>query len=145
MQVPEPESEPAPAVETPVVRGRAAESGGMDVSMIRTPEGAPAMTVAGSFERVWPRIGQSLVDLGVKVDGQDRNMGVYYVRYSDPDARKKAGLLKRWFRRAELDRHQVVIASEGDKSLVTILDRNGKLDKSSASRNLLSVLSEHLQ
>ncbi len=141
-----PELEPAPTVETPPARTEEARfEGGLDVSMVRTAEGAPAMAVAASFERVWPRIGRSLTDLGVAVDAQDPNLGIYYVRFPNPEARRRAGLLKRWFKREEIDLHQVVVASEGDESLVTILDRRGRPDKSSASRDLLSQLGERLR
>jgi outer membrane protein assembly factor BamC len=48
--------------------------------------GVPRLVVDETFDRAWRRVGLALDRSGFTVVDRDRSNGLYYVRYSDPDA-----------------------------------------------------------
>ncbi len=144
MNVPEPPEtapEQTPAPVTPTVAA--------DVKSIttlsKTGEGVPTLTVAQPIDKVWPQIGESLTQLGVEIENQDLQAGVYYIRYLDPQAKDESGIFKRLFKRNKSRRYQLKLEAEGGNSVATIYDRRGRPDKSETSQRLLAMLGEQLK
>jgi uncharacterized lipoprotein len=145
MKVPEPAS-PRPAQSTvPSMPAAAAPEARPGVTMQKTGDGVPTLMVAQPVDQVWPQIGQSLVDLGIEIERQDPQAGVYYIRYKDPDANEESGFVKRLFNRNKRKRYQLKLAASGTDSIATIYDKRGRPDKSATSQRLLAKLGERFK
>jgi uncharacterized lipoprotein len=114
------------------------------VTFEKTADGVPTLRVAQPVAQVWPRIGQSLTDLGVEIQKEDPEAGVYYIRYKDPEAKEESGFVKRLFTR-EKKRYQLKLTASGTDSIATIHDKRGRPDKSATSQRLLAMLAERFK
>jgi outer membrane protein assembly factor BamC len=108
-------------------------------------DGVPTLRVAQPVDSVWPQIGQSLNDLGIQIERQDRQAGVYFIRYKDPQAEDESGFIKRLFTRNRTKSYQVKLAASGNDSIATIYDGRGRPDKTATSQRLLAMLSERFK
>ncbi len=121
------------------------------VTLRRSSDGVPALTVRDPYDQVWKRVGESLGQLGVTVEGEDPDGGIYYVRYPDPDrAPKKKGFWRRIIPprgddEEESGEYQVKLTPAGTVSLVTIRDADGLPDRSETGERILSMLHEQLR
>jgi outer membrane protein assembly factor BamC len=119
-------------------------------------DGSELLEVAEPFDRAWRRVGLALDRVGFTVEDRDRQKGVYFVRYADPEseaARKAAE--KSWlsylaFWREDgpkviTEQYRVAVVSEADTSRVRVLDKNGAADSSPTSRRILTLLHEQLK
>lgn len=113
--------------------------------MQKTGDGVPTLRVTQPVDRVWPQIGQSLADLGVEIEKQDAQAGVYYIRYKDPEAKDESGFVKRLFKRNKSKRYQLKLVASGTNSIATIYDKRGRPDKSETSQRLLAMLGERFK
>ena len=122
---------------------------------IETVDSFPRLKVDESFDRAWRRVGLALDRSGFTVEDRDRNQGVYFVRYVDPEADnrgKEEGLLS-WlaFWRSSDDKtepgdqYRVRVVADGDASLVSVLTREGGGDNSATAKRILTVLHEQLR
>jgi len=112
--------------------------------------GHKVLTVADNFESAWRRVGLALDRVGFTVEDRDREQGVYYVRYVDPDAGSgKPGFFARMFGRGkkELDNYnyQVKLTESGADTQVTALDKAGKPDASGTGDRILGLLYDQLK
>jgi outer membrane protein assembly factor BamC len=63
-------------------------------------DGTELLQVNEPFDRAWRRVGLALDRVGFTVEDRDRQKGVYFVRYADPEsemAMKDRGFLDRLF------------------------------------------------
>ena len=112
-------------------------------------DGAEALQVFEPFNRVWRRVGLALDRVGFTVEDRDRQKGVYFVRYADPDVQKDTrGLLSRWFSsdsKVKAEQYRVQITQAGTSSQVNVLNKDGAADSSKTAQRILSLLHEQLK
>jgi outer membrane protein assembly factor BamC len=116
-------------------------------------EGFPQLVVDETFDRAWRRVGLALDRSGFTVVDRDRSNGVYYVRYSDPDAdisKRDQGWLSKlaFWRKEEAEKpeqYRIAVVESSPRSLVTVQDPKGAPDKTPASDRILALLKDQLK
>src|SRR3954454_19705163 len=97
-------------------------------------KGEELLEVFEPFDRVWRRVGLALDRVGFTVEDRDRQKGVYFVRYADPDTEKDTrGVLTRWFSsdsKVKAEQYRVQISQSGTASQVNVLNKDGAADSS---------------
>jgi outer membrane protein assembly factor BamC len=150
------------AAPPPTQTASAAPSGGVAVTPSQQPEMArllpadgpkPARVVVDEpFDRAWRRVGLALDRGGFTVEDRDRAKGLYFVRYVDPQMEQKQrdnqGLFSRLFGRdVKIDAQQfrVLVVADGQRSVVTVEDRDGKPEAGATSDKILAQINEQLR
>jgi outer membrane protein assembly factor BamC len=119
--------------------------------MEKAADGTPRLYVDDTFDRVWRRVGLALDRVGFTVVDRDRSKGVYFVRYSDPDAdtKKDTGWLSKlmfWKDTTEKpEQYRILVAESAPPALVTVQDTNGAPDKTANGEKILSLLKDQLK
>jgi outer membrane protein assembly factor BamC len=112
-------------------------------------DGAEALQVSEPFDRVWRRVGLALDRVGFTVEDRDRQKGIYFVRYADPETGKdNRGLLTRWFSsdsKVKAEQYRVQITQAGSASQVNVLNKDGAADNSRTAQRILALLHEQLK
>jgi outer membrane protein assembly factor BamC len=118
-------------------------------------KGAAGLQVDDAFDAAWRRVGVALDRSGFTVEDQDRDQGLYFVRYADnAQADKgKPGLLSRLLnwggREADakaLQRYRVWVQSAGvASSKVSVLNAQGVPDHSATGQKIAAVLLDDLK
>lgn len=117
-------------------------------------DGAETLTVFEPFDRAWRRVGLALDRVGFTVEDRNRDKGVYYVRYADPEAsqgRQKKGFfasLAFWRsndRKVIAEQYRVVVKDAKDNSVVEVQDKNGARVNSETARRIISLLQQQLK
>jgi outer membrane protein assembly factor BamC len=121
-------------------------------------DGFDALDVLEPFDRAWRRVGLALDRVGFTVEDRNRQQGLYFVRYADPEAdmdrknAEKPGILSRlttMFRKddakVKAEQYRVVVKQEKDNSQVRVLDKDGTAVKSQTAQRILSLLHEQLR
>ena len=112
--------------------------------------GGSTLALNEQFDRAWRRVGLALDRVGFTVEDRDRSKGVYFVRYSDPDAAKKdEGFMSKlmfWKSKDEKpEQYRIFIAESSPPYIVTVQDPNGATDKSPNSEKILALLKDQLK
>ena len=104
------------------------------------------------FDRAWRRVGLALDRVGFTVEDRDRQKGLYFVRYADPEAEmgeKGPGLFGAHLAgsndpkvKAEQYRVQVTAANS---SQVHVLNKDGAAERSKTAQRILALLHEQLK
>ena len=127
---------------------------GLRATLTKQSDGSDLLQVSEPFDRAWRRVGLALDRVGFTVEDRDRQKGLYFVRYADPEAemsKDKPGLLSRLaFWRSDdkgikAERFQVQVRAAADSSQVLILGKEGGADNSRTSQRILSLLHEQLK
>jgi len=115
-------------------------------TMAKGDDGAQLLVVDDPFDRAWRRIGLALDRSGITVNDRDREKGIYQVRYTDPDA-EKPGFFSRLFgkKKDAAEQYQVLVKEVAKGSQVSVLDKDGKADKSDTAGRLLAKLYDQLK
>ena len=96
-----------------------------------------------------PPLGLALDRVGFTVEDRDRQKGVYFVRYADPETDKDTrGLLSRWFSKdskVKAEQYRVQITQAGSASQVNVLNKDGASDNSRTAQRILALLHEQLK
>jgi outer membrane protein assembly factor BamC len=119
-------------------------------------DGSELLEVFEPFDRAWRRVGLALDRVGFTVEDRDRQKGLYFVRYADPDAemsRKNAeksmfSWLAFWRSdepKVKAEQYRVAVVGETENSRVQVLDKNGAAESSTTSRRILTLLHEQLR
>ncbi len=109
-----------------------------------------AMQVDDNFDRAWRRVGLSLDRAGFTVEDRDRGNGVYFVRYvnqSQPN-QPQPGVLSRLFSKDTgplVSKYRVLIKSDGERSVVTILNEDGTSENGENAKRILGLLVDDLR
>jgi outer membrane protein assembly factor BamC len=108
--------------------------------------------LADNFDRAWRRVGLALDRVGFTVEDRDRNQGVYFVRYVDPnaDAKDKPGLFSRIFtssedRTKQAAQYRIAVRSQANITRVTVLDRNGTAVTTDVGGRILALVNDQLK
>ena len=119
-------------------------------------DGNELLEVLEPFDRAWRRVGLALDRVGFTVEDRDRQKGVYFVRYADPEAemlRKSAeksmfSWLAFWRDdgpNVKAEQYRVAVVGETETSRVQVFDKNGAAESSPTSRRILTLLHEQLR
>jgi outer membrane protein assembly factor BamC len=126
-------------------------------SINKSGDGRELLQVQEPFDRAWRRVGLALDRVGFTVEDRDRQKGLYYVRYADPEAdmekRKKEspGLLDRlafWRSddaKVKAEQYRVQVRGASNNSEIVVLNKDGGAEQSSTARRILSLLHEQLK
>jgi outer membrane protein assembly factor BamC len=119
------------------------------------PNGVETLTVFEPFDRAWRRVGLALDRVGFTVEDRNRDKGVYYVRYADPESpegkEKKGFFASLAFWRSSgktvvAEQYRVVVKETKDaNSTVEVQDKNGAAVNSETSRRIVSLLQQQLK
>lgn len=118
------------------------------------PEGVEQLVVSEPFDRTWRRVGLALDRVGFTVEDRDRNKGLYYVRYADPEAEMaqkdgSKGFFAKLFSssgaKVKAEQYRVAIKDQNDTSMVQVLDKDGATDKTETAHRILALLHEQLK
>ncbi|MGH8746330.1 MAG: outer membrane protein assembly factor BamC [Burkholderiales bacterium] len=117
-------------------------------------DGIETLTVYEPFDRAWRRVGLALDRVGFTVEDRNRDQGVYYVRYADPESpergRKKGFFASLAFWRSDAgkvvaEQYRVVVKDAKDDSVVEVQDKNGAGVNSETARRIISLLLQQLK
>ncbi|MEO8857865.1 MAG: outer membrane protein assembly factor BamC [Burkholderiaceae bacterium] len=123
---------------------------GKSVSRASMMNGHPVVLIDEDFDRAWRRVGLSLDRTGFTVEDRDRSQGTYFVRYVAPNPEKaEPGFLSRLFSKSTKApppiKYRVVVRSQNDSSVVSVLDANGAPDTSPNAQRIVNVIVEDLK
>ena len=114
-------------------------------------DGGELLQVYEPFDRAWRRVGLALDRVGFTVEDRDRQKGLYFVRYADPEnAKDERGVFARIFSfgsdaKLKAERYRVQVTQAGTESQVNVLNRDGAADASKTASRILSLLHEQLR
>ena len=121
----------------------------------KTGDGSAKLLIDDPFDRAWRRVGLALDRSGFTVVDRDRQNGVYFVRYSDPDAQmQKKDKDESWIQKLmfwkkddkeKVENYRIKIAEAQQQSVVSVQDTNGSPNKSQTSERILALLKDQLK
>lgn len=116
----------------------------------KASDGTELLQVNEPFDRAWRRIGLALDRVGFTVVDRDRQNGLYFVRYADPDQEmEKPGLLSRIFdtkdSKVKAAQYRVQVKQEQETSQVLVLNTEGAPEGSKTAERILTLLHEQLK
>jgi outer membrane protein assembly factor BamC len=102
------------------------------------------------FERAWRRVGQSLDRHGFTIEDRDRNQGMFYLRYADPNqvGKEEPNFFQRLFKGEQTQtakRYRVAVKSQGERSTVMVLDDKGQQQTNEIAKRILNLLMDDLR
>jgi outer membrane protein assembly factor BamC len=112
--------------------------------------GQPVVTIAEEFDRAWRRVGLALDRTGFTVEDRDRKQGLYFVRYVAPNPEMKdQGFFGRMFsstpKPSEAAKFQISVKSQGDSTVVSVLDAKGAPDSSTSAQKIVKVIADDIK
>ncbi|MCC7412522.1 MAG: outer membrane protein assembly factor BamC [Gammaproteobacteria bacterium] len=143
----------AGAARTPTPMPQARRGGGdaddERVQLVNAGEGKLYLAVQQDFAAAWRSTADALDQVGVVVDQEDRNRGVFFVHFSEPPpgGENKKGMWSRlafWKKGGSDGQYRVTLTGVGAKTEVVVLDAEGRWDTSEAAGQLLVRLHERL-
>ena len=119
-------------------------------SRVATVGSTPVVQIDEGFDRAWRRVGLSLDRTGFTVEDRDRAQGTYFVRYVEPNADKKEkGFFSKLFSGSEKAasplKYRINLKSQGDSTIVSVLDANGAPETSANARRIVQVIADDLK
>lgn len=152
----------APAPAQAQATAAAAAGSGVAVPVSAPPEvarllpadasGPARVSINEPFDRAWRRVGLALDRGGFTVEDRDRARGLYFVRYLDPEIEQKQrdsqGFLSKMFGRdakVEAQQFRVLVAAAGERTDVTVQDRDGKPDAGPTAGKILAQINDQLR
>jgi outer membrane protein assembly factor BamC len=117
-------------------------------------DGNELLKVYEPFDRAWRRVGLALDRVGFTVEDRDRQKGLYFVRYADPEAEmdkkdRDRGIFSRLFgsgdSKTKAEHFRVEVKQDPDGSLVNVLNKDGGTESSRTAQRILALLHEQLK
>ena len=118
-------------------------------------DGAELLQVFEPFDRAWRRVGLALDRVGFTVEDRDRQKGLYFVRYADPEQEmqgkdRERGFLAKLFSsgkdsKVKAEQYRVQVKQDQEASQVLVLNRDGTSEGSRTAQRILSLLHEQLK
>jgi outer membrane protein assembly factor BamC len=122
--------------------------------LMKSSDGAQALQVNEPFDRAWRRVGLALDRVGFTVEDRDRQNGIYFVRYADPESEmakkdNEKGLFSRLFSssdsKVKAEQYRVQVKPENDASTVNVLNKDGGAETNPTAQRILVLLHEQLK
>jgi outer membrane protein assembly factor BamC len=125
--------------------------------IVKSNDGTERLQVYEPFDRAWRRVGLALDRVGFTVEDRDRQKGLYFVRYADPEAEmneKDKGFMGRLFSwgsdaKVKAEQYRVLVSQEGAGaaagSQVQVLNKDGNAERSKTTQRILVLLHEQLK
>jgi outer membrane protein assembly factor BamC len=123
----------------------------LKAEIVKSNDGTERLQVYEPFDRAWRRVGLALDRVGFTVEDRDRQKGLYFVRYADPDAEmtaKDRGFLSRLFgsdSKVKAEQYRVQVSQDTSGSLVDVLNKDGAAEHSKTAQRILALLHEQLK
>ena len=120
-------------------------------ALVKSNDGTELLQVHEPFDRAWRRVGLALDRVGFTVEDRDRQKGLYFVRYADPEAElkeKDRGLFARLFgsdSKVKAEQYRVQITAQSSGSEVHVLNKEGAAERSKTAQRILALLHEQLK
>jgi outer membrane protein assembly factor BamC len=116
----------------------------------KSSDGTELLQVDEPFDRAWRRIGLALDRVGFTVEDRDRQNGLYFVRYADPEQEmEKPGILSRLWdskdSKVKAAQYRVQVKPERETSQVHVLNKEGAPEGSKTAQRILTLLHEQLK
>ena len=122
--------------------------------IVKRSDGTQLLQVNEPFDRAWRRVGLALDRVGFTVEDRDRQNGLYYVRYADPESEMalkdaQRGFLGRLFgssdSKVKAEQYRVQVRQDDERSQVNVLNKEGDAESSRTAQRILSLLHEQLK
>lgn len=113
--------------------------------------GIKVIKVAENFDRTWRRTGLAIDRLGLMVDDRNRSEGLYYITISEDFIKYRkdeVGVVSSLFGKSKdktLEKFILMIKTEGDHSLLSVHDMDGKQSVSENAKLLVSQMYQLLR
>jgi outer membrane protein assembly factor BamC len=123
----------------------------MRAEIVKSNDGTERLQVYEAFDRAWRRVGLALDRVGFTVEDRDRQKGLYFVRYADPESEAAAsdpGLFSRIFgsgSKVKAEQYRVQVAQQANGSQVLVLNKDGSAERSKTAQRILTLLHEQLK
>lgn len=128
---------------------KAAEKPAAERARIKKGVSGELLEVDEPFDRAWRRVGLALDRVGFTVEDRDRQKGLYFVRYADPESPDTRGFFSRMFsagnRTLATEQYRIQVSEAGSASQVNVLNKDGGAEKSKAAQRILALLHEQLK
>ena len=121
--------------------------------IVKSNDGTERLQVYEPFDRAWRRVGLALDRVGFTVEDRDRQKGLYFVRYADPESEmkdKERGFLGRIFSwgsdsKVKAEQYRVQVSQETSGSQIEVLNKDGGAERSKTAQRILALLHEQLK
>ncbi len=114
-------------------------------TIVKGKDGMDILAVNDPFDRAWRRVGLALDHSSITIEDRNREKGIYRVHYADSE-NATPGFFSGLFGKKKADQqYQVLVKEVTMKSQVSVLDKDGKAEKSEAAGHLLAKLYEQLK
>jgi outer membrane protein assembly factor BamC len=125
----------------------------MRAEIVKANDGTERLQVHEPFDRAWRRVGLALDRVGFTVEDRDRQKGLYFVRYADPESemnQKDRGFMSRLFTfgsdpKVKAEQYRVQVSAESSGSQVHVLNKDGTAENSKTTQRILALLHEQLK
>jgi outer membrane protein assembly factor BamC len=117
-------------------------------------DGAELLQVNEPFDRAWRRVGLALDRIGFTVEDRDRQKGLYFVRYADPESDmaikdRDRGFFSKLFgsgdSKLKPEQYRVQVRQADDNSQVQVLNKDGAAESSKTTQRILTLLHGQLK
>ena len=120
------------------------------VASIATVDGRPVVQISEGFDRAWRRVGLALDRTGFTVEDRDRKQGIYFVRYVAANVENtEPGFFSKLFsgsaKPAEASKFQIAVKSQGEATVVSVLDSKGSPDTSPSAQKIAKVIVDDIK
>ena len=123
-------------------------------AIVKSSDGTQALQVNEPFDRAWRRVGLALDRVGFTVEDRDRQNGLYFVRYADPESEmakkdNEKGLFSRLFGssdpKVKAEQFRVQVKPVNEASTVNVLNKDGGAETNPTAQRILVLLHEQLK
>ena len=116
-------------------------------------DGAELLQVNEPFDRAWRRVGLALDRVGFTVEDRDRQKGLYFVRYADPEGEmaikdRERGFFGKLFggeSKLKAEQYRVQVRQAEENSQVQVLNKDGAAESSKTTQRILTLLHAQLK
>jgi outer membrane protein assembly factor BamC len=123
--------------------------------LVRSRDGGTQLELDDDLDRAWRRVGLALDRVGFTVEDRDRSQGMYFVRYVDAKEDAKSGStgllskLKFWGsddnKVANAAQYRIEVAADANGTIVTVLNKDGRVDRSDTAGKIVALLYDQLK
>ena len=121
--------------------------------IVKANDGTERLQVHEPFDRAWRRVGLALDRVGFTVEDRDRQKGLYFVRYADPESEMavkdaERGFLSKLFSsssKVKPEQYRVQVRQAEETSQVQVLNKDGAAESSRTTQRILSLLHAQLK